>query len=663
MKQFKRQFIFVKKVILISILFLSNLTFSQVKEQELEEIQVFDLLLRLKPKIDFKLFREDILKRQPEDLGDLLRNVPGISLKNYGGLGGMKTISARGINGTHSGIIVDGFLIQNAQTSQLDLSTIQIENLKELTFTFQNSSENLEVVSAFFTANNLKLTTFENQFSLDTFQLKSNFKIGSFGQIDSYFSTKWNRKKMYLSLFGKYREAKGNFPFKEENYSETYDLKRTNNELKELYSGLSYGYQINSKSRLKFQLLSNFSDKGLPGAVILYNPTANQYLKNKNVTLNGDYIFKIKNTLTRTYLSARYDELIYLDSGYLNPQGYLKSHYFSSNISLGTVFRKIVLNRLKLNYGLEENYALLENSENFGEGIQRFHSKVFVDLTKDLNYKWNYSFSLGLQHVYNQQVNDTNSFQKFNLNPSLLIYSSSPISFLGKLKFSLKRTFRMPNFNEMYYNQIGNTKLKPEIANQFNVGTNYNFNIKNNILNIVFDAYANLVENKIVAIPTKNLFIWSIQNVGKARVLGFDLQVSHERDFNKEINFFTSLSYTFQDITDVSYKKTATYGHQLAYLPKHILNANFSFQYKKIGLNVNGYYNSLRYALNENIKSNEVQQFYTFDFSLFYKQKIQKSNLRYSFSVKNCLNQSYSYIRNYAMPGINYLISISYGFN
>ncbi len=663
MKQFKRQFIFVKKVILISILFLSNLTFSQVKEQELEEIQVFDLSLRLKPKIDFKLYRDDILKRQPEDLGDLLRNVPGISLKNYGGLGGMKTISARGINGTHSGIIVDGFLIQNAQTSQLDLSTIQIENLKELTFTFQNSSENLEVVSAFFTANNLKLTTFENQFSLDTFQLKSNFKIGSFGQTDSYLSTKWNRKKMYLSLFGKYREANGNFPFKVANYSETDDLTRTNNELQEFYSGLSYGYQINAKSRLKFQLLSNFSDKGLPGAVILYNPTANQYLKNKNVTLNGDYIFNIKKTLSRTYLSARYDELIYLDSGYLNPQGYLKSTYFNSNISLGTVFRKIVLNRLKFNFGLEENYSLLKNSENFGTGIQRFHSKVFVDLTKDLNYKWNYAFSLGLQHVYNQQINDTNTYQKFNFNPTLLIFSSSPISFLGTLKFSLKRTFRMPNFNEMYYNQIGNSHLKPEIANQFNIGTNYMFNIKNNILNIVFDGYSNLVENKIVAIPTKNLFIWSIQNVGKARVLGFDLQLSHERDFNNKINFLTSLSYTFQDITDVSDKKSATYRHQLAYLPKHILNANFSFQYKNCGLNVNGYYNSLRYALNENIKSNEVQQFYTFDFSLFFKQKIQKSNLRYSFSVKNCLNQSYSYIRNYAMPGINYLISISYGFN
>ncbi|MES2589714.1 MAG: TonB-dependent receptor plug domain-containing protein [Bacteroidota bacterium] len=628
----------------------------------MEEIEVTNLLLLPVPKLNFKLNREEILKRQAFDLGELMQNIPGISLKNYGGLGGMKTISARGINGSHSGIILDGFLLQNSQTAQIDLSTIQVDNLKEMNFSFNNSTEILDLVSFYFNANNLRLTSFENQFSLDTFQLKCNLKIGSFEQIDSYLSAKWNHRKVYFSVFGKYRQAKGNFPFSVENYKEILSLERTNNQLQEFYSGINFGYFINPKNKIKFNFLSSFSDKGLPGAVILYNPTSNQYLTNKNFSLNSDYNFLHRKTRGRIYLSQKYDELTYLDSGYLNTQGFLKSEYFNTSISLGTILRKNFSNGLQISSGVEENYAFLQNSTNFSTGIQRFHSKAILDF-HFLKNNWNYDLNFGFQHIYNQQINQTNTYQKFNFSPSLSIYSQVPIYFLGELKFSARRSLRMPSFNELYYNQIGNVNLKPEIANQLNLGTFYNFNVKNNVIKFTFDAYANLVENKIVAIPTKNLFIWSIQNVGTARILGFDFQFSHEKSFNKTWTFQNSINYTFQDITDISDKNSETFGDQLAYLPKHILSANFSIQYKNVGLNLNAYFNSLRYALNENIKSNEVKAFYFFDLTTYFTPKIKKSSFRYSFSAKNILNQSYSYIRSYAMPGRNYLLSVSYAFN
>jgi vitamin B12 transporter len=642
----------------IVFIFLPILAFSQVREQELEEITIdHDLLLRLKPTFNFSLGKEQVVNKQAEDLGDLMRAFPGVSLKNYGGLGGLKTISARGINGTHSGIIVDGFFIQNTQTSQLDLGNVQLDNVQEIKLSYQNEDQSLQVVSAFFSANNLLISTFENQFSLDTLQLRANSKFGSFGQTDSYLSVKWNHKSWYLAAFGKFRKANGVFPYEVQNATEIIEAKRFNNDLEEEYSGVYFGKQFKNKSRVKFFVIQNISDKGLPGAVILYNTNSSQRLANSNVSFQADYKFKVKRQFGRAYASFRYDELKYIDSGYLNLQSYLKSLYFNSIGSFGAILKKN-FNKSVLLYGVEENISFLQSNTNF-DSIYRFHSKFILDYTI-LREKFDLGFTGGIQYIYNNSLNNDLKYEKFSFNPRINL-SIKRFTFLGMFPYVyLKRTLRMPSFNELYYNQFGNTHLKPEIANQFSFGSHIDFNIHKNNFKITYNIYSNYIENKIVAIPTKNLFIWSIQNVGRVWINGGDLQFMHARNFLDKYKLESSFSYTFQSAVDVTKKSSATYQDQIAYIPKHILSGNFSFSYKQFGFNTSLYFNSLRYALNENITSNEVPCFYTLDANLFYKWKFKSNEIRFTFALKNITNNSYEYIRSYVMPGRYYLISLSY---
>src|SRR5690606_29098847 len=42
-----------------------------------------------------------------------------------------------------------------------------------------------------------------------------------------------------------------------------------------------------------------------------------------------------------------------------------------------------------------------------------------------------------------------------------------------RVRSFFKRAFTLPTFNDLYYNFIGNTNLKPERANMYNVGVNY----------------------------------------------------------------------------------------------------------------------------------------------------------------------------------------------
>jgi vitamin B12 transporter len=652
----------LKSLFSFGLILLPILVFSQVKELELNEVSIKKNSENIVPKNDYEISRTEILKNSPEDLGDLTKNIPGLALRSYGGLGGMKTFSARGFSSSHVGIIVDGFLIQNTQTNQIDLSNVFTDNLEKLSYSTQNSEKIIDVVSAYFNASNLKLYTFNNQYSKDSTQIRSNLKFGSFGQIDSYLSMKFNRKNSNLSFYIKYREAEGNYPFELKNHHETYELLRTNNDLKELYTGLTFNYFLKSNSKLNIQILNNLINKSLPGAVILYNPTSNQRLENKFSKINVDYSFLKNKTNGRIYFSGQYEEFIYIDSGFLNAQSFQKSNYYNSNVTNGISLKRQLFKAIEFNYGAENVFSFLKANQNFSSEVYRNHFKAFTSLNLEKN-KFIYQVTAGIQQLYNQEIVSRNVISKTYFNPSLQINSLEKIGFLGHLNFNARRTLRLPSFNELYFNNIGNKNLKPEIANQISLGNAHKIKINHLSIEFIVDAYFNLVENKIVAIPTKNLFVWSIQNVGKTRILGSDLQVNIEKKINTNWLLNTHFSYSFQDIIDITNPLSETYKHQLAYSPKHILNSSIHVNYKKSGISLFAYYNSQRYILNQNIAANSIPSFYTFDATIFTHQKIKKGNLRYSFSIKNGLNNSYYFIKNYFMPGRNYLISISYEIN
>ncbi|HRO76999.1 MAG TPA: TonB-dependent receptor plug domain-containing protein, partial [Crocinitomicaceae bacterium] len=54
---------------------------------------------------------KDIERLQAHDLGEVLQKLPGLTVKNFGGVGGMKTVSVRGLGSAQQQIVLDGFLI------------------------------------------------------------------------------------------------------------------------------------------------------------------------------------------------------------------------------------------------------------------------------------------------------------------------------------------------------------------------------------------------------------------------------------------------------------------------------------------------------------------------------------------------------------------------
>lgn len=602
--------------------------------------------------------RTDIQMIQPEDLGDVLQRLAGISLKNYGGLGGMKTISVRGLSGSHSAIVLDGFSVQNTQAGQVDLSNLQVENVESIQLIQAGSNSIVLPVSAALMGNSIYIRTFEQTFGRDSVNARFSGKVGSFGLIDSYAAAKLTKEKYFFSVYGKYRQANGRYAYEIDNGDFPIVGQRMNNQLQEISTGIGFGFRFRNASLLSANYHFSQSDKGLPGAVIFYSPIGDQQLFQDGHQANFSYRRHKNDWSLNVYGSLRLDRMHYLDSSYLNAQGYLSQWYFQQQIQQGVTIRKIV-GKHSFSFGVEQNYQYLQAETVFEGDPKRIHLKSLLNWQYKVGRKssWLIFTQMGAEWLKNE-VNLVQN-QRSALSGIVSFRSNGKKRWLGLPEVTVKRSFRMPSFNELYYNQVGNIHLRPEIANQLTIGSLWEKEYKQLAFQWSVQGFYNLVEDKIVATPTKNTFIWSMQNVGMATIYGTEATLLTSYSFGKWKTSLT-VNYTFQRALDHTDETSPTFGHQLPYLPVHTGNARWLIERKQTGISIQTLVQSERFALAQNTNSSRVAGFSLWDAQVFHTFTWKKQTVRLSVMVKNGFNTSYAYVRYFVMPGRNYLISLQY---
>lgn len=655
----------MKLAFVISLIFLSFCSRAQVREQKVEEVTVQakrqdDKRLELN---SMTIERKSIQELQPEDVGVLLQKFPGISLKSYGGLGGLKTFSFRSLGSQHSAIVLDGFLLQNTQVGQLNLGQIPTNSIEKIRLG-NTESGSLSPVSAMFGGNEIAISTFEGTPHFNSTKVRVSSKIGSFGQYDEYGAVHFAKEKFGITLHGKYRRAVGNYPFHLKVLNYTYSGIQKNNQLEELYSGASLFYRPNKmKQPIRLIYRNTFIDQGLPGATVLYNPFNKQYLKTNQHSISADWNDKIGLTKVRYYGTYQYDNQTYTDSFYLNQENLLRKVYAQSNAAIGISLNKNKFGEI-LNFygGLEQRYSYLSIKNQKNSAPERWQTYSNAGL-KIQERKFLLDIRLGYQLALDRDsVNTTYKIR----NLFAPIFKIETIEY-GKLNWKigllLASTNRLPSFNELYYSQIGNKQLKPEEAKQINLSNGISKAYKKCVFTSKIELYYNVITNKILAIPTKNLFVWSIQNIGTVHASGIDFVQTFDCQISENWKMMVQANYSFQRSVDRSSELSPSYGHQIAYIPQHSGNADMSVYRKKTGIRISSLYVGERFSLNENVPSNLLVAFYTFDFTMFQSFAIKsKHDFTIQFQIKNITDKSYTYVRSFVMPGRNYLLSLNYEF-
>ncbi len=66
------------------------------------------------------------------NVADAIRYFSGVQIKDYGGVGGVKTVDIRSMGTNHMGVFYDGIQLGNAQNGQIDLGKFSLDNIEEI---------------------------------------------------------------------------------------------------------------------------------------------------------------------------------------------------------------------------------------------------------------------------------------------------------------------------------------------------------------------------------------------------------------------------------------------------------------------------------------------------------------------------------------------------
>lgn len=595
-------------------------------------------------------------------VADALRYFAGVQLKDYGGVGGVKTINVRSMGSQHVGVCYDGVALGNAQNGQIDLAQLSLDNIQEIALYNGQRSTLLQSASDFVQGATVYIRTRQPHFAPgQPTHLKAKVQVGASGLLS--LSTLWEQQlsdRISLSLSAGWLSASGKYRFRYRRLtpdgSVAYDTTATrqNGDVRAerveltLHGLLHQGFWTT-------KAYCYDSGRGIPGAIVnnVWRRGERQYDTNVFLQhrLQKDYGDRFSTQLLAKYA---YYRTHYLDRDTTHLP--VDNRYWQQELYLSTSnsYQLLPVCGVSLSYDLRWN-KLNADTYRFAFPTRLTHSAA---LATALDLGWlRVQASLAAAFV-SDHVRRGASAHLHELMPALFLSYYPFATRAFSLHAFAKRSFRMPTFNDLYYAEMGNARLRPERTNQYDLG----FNLENLSLaagwlrgyGLRLDAYYNTVADKIIAYPKGQQFRWTMLNLGRVHIWGADALLSTTLQPAPSWSVTIRLQYTWQQALDVTSPSRSYYRNQIAYIPRHSGSFVASLQHGGWGMDYSFTYVGKRWNAQENMPRNEMQPWYTHDVALRYAFTLQRRwACRVSLEVNNLLNQQYEVILNYPMPGTN----------
>ena len=597
-------------------------------------------------------------------VADAIRYFSGVQLKDYGGVGGIKTINVRSLGSAHTAVFYDGMSIGNAQNGQVDLGKFSLDNVEAIELYNGQKSSIFQPARGFFASNTLFLRTKIPQFDYGkNFNIKTSFKTGSFGLVNPAMLYQLKlAQNLSLSASTEYVQAHGRYKYryrKDGGYDTT--AVRQNGDITALRAELILHARLKQNGQASLKAYLYNSERGLPGAIVANRYSHVQRQWDRNFFVHGSLhrsFFKRHDLLANVKYSRDYNR--YIDPDYKTLEGALDNRYYQNELYISLVNQLAVFEWWDI--ALSTDFAVNTLNAN----LYRFAYPTRYSYLGALSNRFKLErleiqTSLLGGYIDEKAKNYSNGDSRKLFCP-VISASVQPLNSKSfRMRAFYKESFRMPTFNDLYYTFIGNSSLRPEYAKQYDIGATWIYDHDTGFLrsvSIQFDTYYNRVKDKIIAMPSHNLFRWTMINLGEVEVKGLEANTNFGFQLPSEVLFDLGLSYTFQKAIDITPDGT-TYGNQIPYAPIHCGTLTASARWRYLQLNYSFIYTGERYSQKANIPVNYVQPWYTHDLALSWEGEAFKIPVRAGVEVNNLLNQYYDVILNFPIPGRNYRINLS----
>ena len=621
----------------------------------------------------FQIFdNENLTSLNALQISDAVKHFSGVTVKDYGGIGGLKTISVRGLGANHTSVAYDGVAISDVQTGQIDIGRFSLDNVEYVSLNIGQEDNIFQPARMFSSASVLQIRTqkpnFGNHLPING---KIGLRAGSFGLINPAFSIHGKISSVLSASFcGEWLSAHGRYPFILNYGVEGKDSssleKRKNTDVKNLrLEGTLYAdFSAKSSGTLKTYYFD--SQRGLPGAIIFYNDKSNasQRLSDKSFFTQGNFRHRFSNQWAmQANAKYNYSRVNYLDTAWLSQSQKLENKFIQRELygSLSALYRVSGF----LSFSASSDVSLNEmeaNLHNFAYPT-RFTSLSSL-AARYSNHRVAVTGSL-LGTVTSESVKyGTPADNHHKLSP-FVSFTVKPFHTADfRIRAFYKNIFRLPTFNDLYYLRTGFRKLKPEDAHQLNVGITHSFSADERLktLTLTVDAYHNRIKNKIVAKPSASLFEWTMLNYGSVYINGLDISSQAQIIASKNISVETGVNYTFQQATDRTEKTGRTYGHQLPYTPFHSGSGRINVKNPLVNVAYSMIWSGVRYSNFQNYSENRLPPYSDHSISIYKSFDICYLIVNTGIELQNIFNKNYEVISGFPMPGRSFRVNLSINF-
>lgn len=606
---------------------------------------------------------QDLEQLGIRDMADAVRRFAGVNVRDYGGIGGLKTVSVRNMGAAHTAVSYDGLVVSNTQAGQIDIGRFALDNVAVLSLSIGQSDELLQSARHYASAGVLNIETEKPHFEHHrTHAFRVLLRGGSFGYLSPYLRW-WQAlgKRTTLAAEGNFTRADSRYPFTLVNGKYVTEEKRHNSAVSSGQGEVNLRHTFNDESALEAKGYFYRSSRGLPGAIILYNPESHEHLWDKNAFAQVRYR---KQWSTRWSLQAQakynYSWNKYFDKGTEYADGTVTDRYKQNEYYLSaTVLYKPAQG---LNVVLAQDAAINTLDSSLPECP--FPTRVTSLTALRAQYRPNERFLIDASLLGTYLTEHVKSGERPDdlkrLSPSVGL-SYRPCEAQLYLRAFYKSTFRTPTFNDLYYYRMGNRSLRPEKSEEFNVGLTWGMKRHGMLeyLSATVDGYFHQVTDKIVAFPST--YVWRMANFGKAHISGTDVSVAARLSYEKTALTLNG-SYSWQKAIDLTDPTAKNYRQQLPYTPRHNGSASaqlelpwFSIGYSLIGM-------GKRYYLAQNLPENEIGRYTEHSVSLARQFAFKRYKLQLRADVQNIANRQYEIIKYYPMPGCSWRLTAGIDF-
>ena len=593
-------------------------------------------------------------------VSDVLKYFSGATVKDYGGVGGLNTVSVRGLGASHTAVAYDGIIITDNQTGQIDLGKFSGSQAESVRMVSGPDNDLLQPAALAAQAAVISINTGRPNLECRNSQSKAAIKYGSFRTASALAENTFKAgKRNMASLQGEWLTTNGNYPYTQDNGTYSKEMLRDNSDVKRLrlegalFSDIGRSYTLDTRAYW-FQ-----SEQGLPANILYNENAARERLWNRNGFVQSTLTARIYDSGILRF-SAKYGltDTRYLDPKVSNTQGKTDNRYTEQEGYFSLLAYYHLYPHLSFSFGSDLRLSSLD-----GNGAQQASPfRITVNNSAALKYA---SERITLTARLNQVVTSektklrqaADNFKRFSPTAGLN-WLAWPAAGLH-IRTSYSNTFRLPTFNDLYFEQIGRRDLRPEQASVTSAGMVIENEVSGIHYSVYADAYNSDVKDRIMAVPGKNTAVWMMKNIG--------LVTTHGLETGLELHALQGLvrpsllvSYTYQRSMDKTDSGSSTWNHQLPYTPRHSASAVAWLENPIANISCNLLYSGDYYCNGYNGPEYHMPAYYELGCSLWWNVEMERIAMSMKLECINLTDSRYELVRNYPMPGRQFRMTISF---